>query len=260
MAQALIERSPEPAEPAPGVPHRRRFGLALAALAVMALLALAAAALLWPAARQQPAGQALERESWSPWRPTATGLAGAEQIARHVGPTYRLPDGEQLALVRSGPLQIAGLPATLAVRSAPRGGSVSVVEGDSVLYSLCGLGPRCSIATGKPSVERHLLLRREALELALYTFRYLPEIDVVVALLPPRRGDPPNSLSLFRRSDLEAHLERPLQATLAPKPPSVDRIADERQRLERLTAPYLFRFTVEQGQDARPILILNPAR
>ena len=51
---------------------------------------------------------------------------------------------------------------------------------------LCGYGQNCSIASGQPSVERHTLLRREAVELALYTFKFLPNIDSVSVFLPPR--------------------------------------------------------------------------
>ena len=42
-----------------------------------------------------------------------------------------------------------------------------------------------SIKGGKASEERHKVLQREALELALYTFRYLPDADGVVTVLPP---------------------------------------------------------------------------
>ena len=37
----------------------------------------------------------------------------------------------------------------------------------------------------QPSAERRRLLRREALELSLYSFRYLPDVTMVVTLLPP---------------------------------------------------------------------------
>ncbi len=43
----------------------------------------------------------------------------------------------------------------------------------SFQYILCGLGANCSIKGGKASTARHALLRREALELALYTFKYV---------------------------------------------------------------------------------------
>ena len=60
-----------------------------------------------------------------------------------------------------------------------------VVEtSDSVMYVLCGTGENCAIDEGEPSADRYRLLRREALELALYSFKYT-DADSVIALLPP---------------------------------------------------------------------------
>ena len=39
-----------------------------------------------------------------------------------------------------------------------------LLPGETVMYTLCGLGARCAIATGTPSVSRGRLIRREALE------------------------------------------------------------------------------------------------
>ena len=54
----------------------------------------------------------------------------------------------------------------------------SVSRATRVLYNLNGLGPSGSIKGGKPSPERLKVLHREALELALYTFRYLPDVEM----------------------------------------------------------------------------------
>ena len=48
-----------------------------------------------------------------------------------------------------------------------------------------GLGPNRSIKGGTPSETRLKVIHREALELALYTFRYLPDAESVMVLLPP---------------------------------------------------------------------------
>ena len=206
-------------------------------------------------------GGAVEDSEWSAWRPTEDGLAGARQIASHVAPTYRLPDGNQLVAILAGPLEFANLPAAIALRSSPQGGNVSLVEGDSVLYTLSGLGRLGAIATGKPSVERHLLLRREALELALYTFRYDRKIDLVAALLPTPPKQDPSQLMLFRREDLEPQLDVPLRATLSAPPPSVDEIdRADAARIERLTSRGLFRFSLQASQDGRALLVLDPLR
>ena len=47
------------------------------------------------------------------------------------------------------------------------------------------LGKGGRLRDSKPSKARHRLLRREALELALYSFRYLPDVTMVVTLMPP---------------------------------------------------------------------------
>jgi hypothetical protein len=194
--------------------------------------------------------------SWSRWHPSGSGIDGAKEIAEHVAPLYHLPDGNQLVVVQAGPLEFAQLPATIAMRADPT--SVSLLEGKSVLYTLCGLGSKCSIRTGKPSPERHLLLRRESLELALYTFHYIKGVDNVVALLPPRKGDKPTQAMFFRRSDVNPELGRPLVATLpGPAPLPSGLRGSEASFIDRLTAPNLFKFTLEQGQDASVFLVLD---
>ena len=134
-------------------------------------------------------------EGWSGWRPTADdGEKAAAQIADHVGRKYRLADDSQLVGVEGGPLEIDALgltvPLEIAMKTAPQGGDIKFIEGNGLLYTLNGLGPKGAIRGGKPSTERALLLRREALELALYTFRYIEDVDLVVALLPAGDGRP----------------------------------------------------------------------
>ena len=102
------------------------------------------------------------------------------------------------------------MPLTVALREAPaQGGDIKLVDGDGVLYRLCGLGPNCAIAKGKPSAERHLLLRREALELALYTLplprRRRPGRRLHAAAA---RAKKPSQALLFRRGDVEAAARR----------------------------------------------------
>ena len=53
--------------------------------------------------------------------------------------------------------------------------------------ALCGLGPQCSIPGGDSS-DAGLALRRQAVELSLYAFKYVDEVDSVVVFLPPSSG------------------------------------------------------------------------
>ena len=93
--------------------------------------------------------------------------------------------------------------------------------GDAWAYVLCGFGTNCAISGGKPSVERYDLLRREALELALYTFKYNHSIQSVLAYMPPAKaanasGQATPSLIFLRRGDVKQALDQPLKTTLLP--------------------------------------------
>ena len=282
MAEALTTRDAAPAatEP-PGAParsrHARRASIALGVLVALGVLAVAVvvAALAGRAARDDPA------TGWSDWRPGASGADGAQQIADHVSPAYHLPDGRQLVSATGGKLAVADLPVHVALRANPSSSRVSIVRGSAVMYTLCGLGPRCSIRTGKASPQRMLLLRREALEMALYSFRYL-DVDNVVALLPPApatkaqqaaatkaraagasapaAAQPQGTALLFRHADLQPALARPLGATLPALTPTVRTVvrAPETPLVARVTSPSLFLVSIVQGQDASAFLVLDP--
>lgn len=232
-------------------PHKERFNVAYAALAGVALAAVAAAALFAAGRHATP------EPKWSSWHPTDEGYGAVAQIADHLAPRYELDNGGQLVAVKGGPMKIADLPVTVALRDSNK--RVSVLRGDGVLYTLCGLGPKCAIATGKASVTRHLLLRRETLELALYTFRYVRGADYVVALMPPRKGKTATQALLYTKDGLHAELERPLDATLGARPPlpAVLPRSPELPVIERLTNGSLFQFSVQQGQDASAFLVLD---
>jgi hypothetical protein len=237
-------------------PHAPRFQFLLGAL--LAIGALAIVGLIY-AVGQAGVGGDTAASSWSPWKPADDGEQGAQEIADHVGPQYRLSTGDQLVLVTGGPLEVADLPMRIAMRD--EAGSVSIVEGDGVLYRLCGLGPKCSISKGTPSKSRHLLLRREALELALYSFRYLKGIDQVVVFMPPRPGADPDQALFFRRGDVAGSLNAPLRATLGAPAPTVGTVRKARDAplVDRLTTRGLFNFSLTQGnQEANVFLVLEP--
>ena len=160
---------------------------------------------------------------------------------------------------------MAGTQLTIALRQpADQGGDISLVNGKGVLYRLCGLGPKCSINKGKPSAERKLLLHREALELALYTFRYT-DADHVVAVLPAGRPKPnkivdPNEAWFFRRGDVSAELSQPVTSTLTSTTPLPERFntSPDAGRVERLTDPRIFQFSLSPGNlENRAYLVLQ---
>jgi hypothetical protein len=260
---------PQPTAP---TPFRSRFGLMLGALLGLGIAALAigAAVYVGSTGNGAPSG-------WSGWKPTADdGEKAAQQIATHVGRKYRLADGNQLVGVQGGPLEIDALgltvPLEIAMKTAPQGGDIDFIKGKGLMYTLNGLGPKGSVRGGKPSAERHLLLRREALELALYSFRYIDDVDQVVALLPPAPPDKPKKGAtaaaateekptqalFFRPGDLEPQLEIPLGATIPARTPRPETIpGPEAQRIDALTRGNLFLASFQQGQDQKAYLVLD---
>jgi hypothetical protein len=204
--------------------------------------------------------------AWSAWSPEASSVTPVQQqIADHVAARYHLGDGQQLVGIQAAPPRVQDVPVgAIATRKPPEAGSTEplidiVRTEETAVYILCGLGENCAIQGGSPSTERLRLLRREALELALYTFRYVDDTNYVVAFLPPAPGEQPSLALFFRRDDLEAELDQPLRATLpAAVPPAPEEIpASEVVTIDRLTSASLFRFQFQQLQDGTAVLVLN---
>jgi hypothetical protein len=232
---------------------------------------------------------------WSSWQPISGSGDPAAQIAKHVGAQYRLPDGRQLLKVTGGPQSIGGQPVVLALRTS--GSEPTSLPNDGVFYQLCGGGSDCSISGGKATVERGLLVRREALELALYTFHYLDGASQVVVTFPPpppangkgssgatatTAGIPtiaagtsstngssksastpiqaPSRVLLFRPEELTAQLEAPLHKTLTDKTPTVNTMSasPDAKTVERLTGNALYDSVLIQDQSSGLVMLLQP--
>jgi hypothetical protein len=269
-------------------PHSHKFLAVTAALVGVAVGALVIAAIVLVTGTRGGHSSA----PWSDWSPPDQGIAGEREIAAEVSPFYRATPASQLVVVtvqnvndatassnttsNSGSSSSGGL--QVALRD-PNTGSLSAVSGNTAVYNLCGLGPNCSIAVGTPSAARLLLLRREALELALYTLKYINGIDNVVAILPPGRttaaaqltSKPPlpgktahsSTIDLavvFQRQGLQPYLSVPLRRTLPePLPPSVAEMpsAREAELVSVLTGEALFQQQLIQAQDGSNVLVLS---
>jgi hypothetical protein len=255
MAEDLVKATPEdtPA-PASESPYQSRFQLIFGVLLGVAMAAVVATVIVVASGRKVDDPGAI---SWAPWHPSASdGLEAVNQIADHVGQRYTLPSGNQLVAVRGGPLELARLPVTIAIEDQ---GNVKILDQKGVLFNLCGLGENCAIKEGKPTIARSLVLRREALELSLYTFRYIKNVDQVVVILPPKKGLKPSYAMFFRRGDVGASLNRPLAATLPGTPPVPPNVSKAQQTfINNLTAQNLFAFQPQQGGDAHIYLVLSP--
>jgi hypothetical protein len=258
--QTLVTRRP------PETPSvfRGRFALAYLALAVLAGAALGATMLVLDRPAEETSAP------WSAWKPTGNESSFPRQIADYVDDRYTMPSGDPMVAIISGPPQVQDVPVrNIAIRNDPQGDQddISIVGIDpdqSVMYAMCGLGPQCSIAEGDPTEERGQLLRREALELALYTFKYA-DVDAVIALLPPRLAqseeeETTSTALFFQRKDFSRELNDPLRRTLlATDQPQAAEIASiERPTIERLTRSRLYVYAATQAQEGSAILVLTP--
>ena len=245
--------------------YRSRFVIIYSVLALVAVLGIGAFAVLL--SRPDPAPAV----GWSTWRPTGSDTAQAKQIADRVGKRYRLKGGPQLAAAIVSPPKVSGADgdvpvSTIAIRPDTSRGQKEESEIDiisaknSLQFLLCGLGTACSIKGGEPSAARHALLRREALELALYTFKYVDGVDSVSVFLPPRPDGKAAAPSVFiKRSDVMAVLGKPLVESIGAAAPTVGAMSkNELALVNRITEPRLYTYEYQQAQDGGAVLIFNP--
>lgn len=200
--------------------------------------------------------------SWSSYKPTGGNvLTKAQNMADHVAPAYKV-NGQPLAVVQAQPLvyQDAIVDGIAITRQPFRkiGTPIKQFEpsDSTVAYVFCGSAARC----GLPSTvaEDPLpLLRRETLELALYTFKYSPSVDSIVGLLPPSGNT--NLAIYLRRKNFQSELSRPLDVTLPPHKvlSSPGLSAGEKATVDRLTDNSTYRSQFSQGANGRTLLVLS---
>ena len=205
--------------------------------------------------------QSNDSAAWSSYKPTGgETYPRAQKLANFVAPRY-ISGGSPIAAVQAQPLffhdqVVDGVAFTRAPfqdvgehyhQLEPAGAS-------TMAYTFCGQADSCGLAaTGAEDVIP--LLRRESLELALYTFKYWPDIDVVVAILPPATKSSP--AVYLKRSDLKAELSKPLEQTLPSRPvitASTMSVA-ERGTVEGLTRVFSSRF--QETPSGRMLLLLG---
>jgi hypothetical protein len=263
VAEDLAEALPVAPAAAPSAPRRRpafrlRFLIAYLVLGVLGGVGIAAGFVLLTGAERAVG------TSWASWEPIGSQSTYGQQIADHVALRYRLPSGDQMVGVVPGPPEVSGVKVTaVAIQDVNATSSEDIHvqrADDSFMYLLCGLGESCAIDKGEPSEERHRLLRREALELAFYTFKYVDDVDSVITMLPP--GAPgQNATALFlEKKHFEQQLSRPLAETLEdPDAKHVMAVPElETVTIDRLTRPFLYEYEFQPLQNASAVLILVP--
>ena len=211
-----------------------RFTLAYALLTMLAVGGVGALVLVLLRHDAAP------KPAWSTFKPTGSSVAMARQIATRVSSEYKASTTSRLVTVFPSPLvapqlvqsnsgqeQAVQVPISL-IAVQPDTSTGQHEEGDftfyhpesTVAYSMCGFGntqQNCGVSTltGASPAE---LLHREALELALYTLKYVPGTDAVVTYLPPPANPNAAATAVFiSRKDLGPNLRLPLVRTLKPE-------------------------------------------
>jgi hypothetical protein len=203
--------------------------------------------------------------AWSPWKPDAQGLTGAREIGLRIASGYKSANGTQLVAVQEHSPQIQGLKLeAIGVRRLNSAGQIDPYIGlfradKTLIYAFCGLQSNCSIE-GSETAQSQRALRREALELSLYAFKYLNGVDQVVSLLQPVK-DSGTSAVFLRKSDLKAELASPLRDTLPLASPPVVTANDPKEAaaIDALTSQATFPAHFEPLPDGDAILVLDIA-
>jgi hypothetical protein len=235
--------------------YRLRFVLVYFLLAVLAGCAIGA---LIVVLSRSPAAKPA---AWSTWRPDGKSeSARILEIATHVPKAYRLKSGRPLVIAEASspsvsitnngeqidiPIaQITLLPALDSIDAA-----------SSLQISFCGGGKRasCELPLSKATAT---YLRRETLELALYTFKYANSIQSITFLMPPTN---PQTAIFLQRRDVAKQLAQPLARSLSATPPKVGKIpAGELRVINKTTHPNLYHFDVRQVAGGRVVEVLTP--
>jgi hypothetical protein len=202
------------------------------------------------------------KQAWSDYKPRGSDpFEKAQNMVNHVAPKYRY-GGAPIAVVQAQPLlyQDAVVDGIAFTRPPLRqvGGRLADFEpsGSTIAYVFCGQAQKCTLPqSGADQIG--LLLQRESLELALYTFKYWPDVRSIVTLLPANQQ---GSAAVFlRRRHIRRFLDKPLTATL---PNHSELTAEsltetERSTIDRVVVSNTFASRFEQTPNGRTVLLLS---
>jgi hypothetical protein len=253
-----------------------RFSVAYALLALVAVAGIAALVVVLT----RPGGA---RESrWSTFEPTGSPTAKVRQIATQVSSEYKLPTGRKLLTVVASPLQTTrflqsdsgqvsvevpistvAVEADASTGAHEEGDFTAFDAGSTVAYQMCGFGStlqNCGIVS-ELTANRGQLLRREALELSLYTLKYVPGTNAVLTYLPsPADTQTPETALLVARKDVARSLDQPLARTLTLDKQVLGGAPDEGAQVDKVTLPRLYTYDYQTlPGDGTAILVLTAA-
>jgi hypothetical protein len=253
-----------------------RFSIAQGLLVLLAIGAIGALVviLIRPEAASGPA--------WSTFKPTGSTNEIERQIATRVSSEYKATTAQRLVGVFPAPLSTTrfiqsgsgqtGVQVPISLIAVQPDISTGQHEAtdytffnpvSTVAYEMCGFGDtqqNCGVAS-LTGTNPTALFRREALELALYTLKYLPDTDAVLTYLPPPANQQTAAtVVLLSRKDLKANLHLPLTRTLKPQQALLGTGVPDANHVAELTAArvYTTNYQTLPG-DGTAALVLSPA-
>ena len=243
--------------------YRLRFGIIYVFLAAVVGAGIGAFIVLATGPEKQ------EDPAWSAWQPKGSTMAKVRQIADRIPKAYRTENGAQLTVSLAGPLSVPTPQGEVPVKAVfvrpdtskglAEEDDIAVYPGNAVVsFGLCGTRSKDQCEVGKTvSAEQQTLLRRQALELSLYTLKYVDSIDSVVVFMPPEAKS--QGTVFLRRSDVTDELDRPLSSLLPTAKPKVGGLSSlEEGQILRLTQTRTYTAEVQASPDGSPVLILTP--
>jgi hypothetical protein len=270
------EAAPPPsrAERAHASAYYTRFSLAYTVLIMLAVGGIAALVLLLVHAG------APRSPRWSAFVPTGSALDMERQIATRVSSEYKASADSRLVTVFPGPLQAPGVvqgdsgpqsvqvPVSLVAvqpdvsTGQHEQGDFTFYQPDSTVgYEMCGFGDpqqNCRVQTPNQANPAQLL-RREALELALYTLKYVPGTDAVLTYLPTASSPQSPTLAVFiTRKDVKESLDVPLSRTLEPRQILIGGFVPDNGHVSQLTRIFTTSYQTLPS-DGTAALTLTPA-
>jgi hypothetical protein len=199
---------------------------------------------------------------WSSYKPSGRDqFDKAQNMANYVAPRY-VYQGYPIAVVEAQPPIVRDrVVEGIALTHAPLrdiGSHYKQFEraDETMFYVFCGQGNRCALPEST-ATDVVPMLRRESLELALYTFKYWPNISSIVSLLPPTKGSQP--AIFLKRKDLESQLAKPLGRTLPTRPViTADSMTlGEQATVEKLTADNIYSSSFQELANGSTLLLLG---
>jgi hypothetical protein len=251
MADALDPVVLPPTTPQRRVHYGRRGAIILGALVVVFAGVILGFIALLDTDREGP---------WSPGFKTTVDdpVDRGVQVADYVQKRYLAAPGTPLAIIKTGEDVIPDLPFhdQVVALSDDTQTTYSFEQRSLLFYKLCPTRESCELPAAADRQALGPLYARQAIELALFGFRYVPEaagvvVELPTGYVPAEQGKAPDRfVHYFPRKNWEHELDIPFAKTLPGNPPLLGTMsAAETNRVSDLATDTFYKMDVGTTED-----------